>query len=288
MRIKSLCMLGKGHPVQTRNNGASMCAIGLHKDLGLIRIYPIPALSKVPVWSFIEAELDRSSSDTRAESWKIVSDIYVSGGVTDPQCKRELLDRCELKSGVKDPVDFLNENRMSIGLIKAKAVCGSLKLNEAFDGDDGACPFDDVVKCQGDFQFAPYLDWQSLQGKNHSQKIVSNEVHMGLIHYPQNPNCVFDNMRIYDPDFTKWILIGNQKDRRTSFVVVHVHRLKGKNDPVFTKTFCNPMLGTAEGWPYSRQGVGNAKPVEPQMDLFKSTTSDICETVGLGRVPTLT
>jgi hypothetical protein len=56
-------------------------------------------------------------------------------------------------------------------------------------------------------------------------------------------------MRIEDIDYTKWLLVGNTSQHRTTWVVVHVHRLK-KTTEQPTLEGCSIADGKPSGWPY--------------------------------------
>jgi hypothetical protein len=60
---------------------------------------------------------------------------------------------------------------------------------------------------------------------------------------------LWSNTRIEDIDYTKWLLLGNTKDKRNVWVVVHVHRLK-KTTEQHTLASCSISDGRQSGWPY--------------------------------------
>lgn len=258
-----------------------LCGAGVSDKFGLIRLYPFNISTEAAVWDVVEVECERGE-DTRPESWKIVksqeafrdqsSIVTKVGHVENSSEKHSILEACCLKSGTADPIDFLNEKRMSLAVIKPDSLVGNLGLNEAKTRlVTSADNYQDWVLTQDQFRYAPRLEWTSTQGKVHSQKIVAHEFFVGLQNFPTLPNSVWDIAQIYNPDFKKWLLLGNLNNYRTSWVVVHVHRLKFRNLN-FILPFCVRPSGASADWPYLAQEGNNAKPAPPQMDLFTSTT----------------
>lgn len=258
-------VLGKGAPNLCRDGRKTLCAIVLTESLGLVRVYPLDVTDEISVWSSIEMKLDRSTSDNRGESWKLLEARQLSL-VTDHHEKRCILDSCVLKSGDRDPIEYQNERRKSIAMVKGFRLGTELPTREEFS-DENVSETDHELQpwvvVQSQMPQKPYITWQSLQGVKHRSHIVAQEVYLGLLKNPTAPSNVFNNMRIYDNDYDKWILLGNMRDRRTVWVAVHVHRLK--------KTTQRTMLaslpiqdGKPAGWPYCEQEDFNAKPAAKQ------------------------
>ena len=95
----------------------------------------------------------------------------------------------------------------------------------------------------------PYVWWRSDVGKKHDHQLCAHEAYEWIRKNPSATSQLWANLRIEDIDYTKWLLVGNTKDKRNVWVVVHVHRLK--------KTPQQPMLencligdGRPGGWPY--------------------------------------
>jgi hypothetical protein len=81
-----------------------------------------------------------------------------------------------------------------------------------------------------------------------------------------------NNLQIMNPDYEKWALMGNMKDRPNVWLCVHLHRLK-KSKGGSTPLFSHPVIGSEEGWPYSRQEDSNVRIVDGHPELF--TMSDM-------------
>jgi len=264
-------VMGVGAPNESKHNGKSMCAILLTKDYGFIRVYPIPAEEKFPVWGTVAMEAEKGS-DGRDESWKILS-WEITGKVECSLQKAEILHACELKSGMDDPCDFMNETRKSIFLVRLE--WGSIestlsqKIPSYVSQDDEECGW---IVTQAKHWLKPYLTWTSKQGKSHTSHLGGREIYEGIRHNPTEPWNLMNNLQIMNPDYEKWMLMGNMKDKRNVWLCVHLHRLK-KPMCGSTPLFSNPIIGESEGWPYSKQEVTNVPIVDGHPELF--TMSDM-------------
>jgi hypothetical protein len=238
-------VLGIGAPNRAKDGRAVQCGIVLGDDHGLCRVYADfgGVMDRIRVWDRIECEVHIRSSDSRAESWKLVkSETY--GKVQNSDEKRSILESCVLRCGDEDPIEFLNRERRSIGLIR-QATTGigyGMEVREF-----GESP--DWVMAQCETPQRPYIWWRSRAGKKHDHQLCSHEAYEWIRKNPSATSQLWTNLRIEDIDYTKWLLVGNTKDHRNVWVVVHVHRLK--------KTTQQPTLasfsisdGRPSGWPY--------------------------------------
>jgi hypothetical protein len=268
---KAFCMsskteviiLAKGAPVKCSNGDVTMCAIAVG-EIGLIRLYPLKVIEnkEIKVWSKIAVTLKRSNKDPRHESWRI-EDCQFVGVIDDPQAKADLLDSCILKSGTVDPINYQNENKSSIAIVKAEGFLGGGLIARAHEDYSQFDEDETWIMTQDNYPFKPYLFWESIQGSEHKTHLVAQEVYVGMKNFSATPFRIFENMRIGDPDYQHWMVLGNIKDRRNVWVCPHIHRLKKTN---LTTALSLPMSdGRSDGWPYLRQEEINAKDVGPQM-----------------------
>jgi hypothetical protein len=238
-------VLGIGAPNRTNDGRAVQCAIVLGDEHGLCRVYADfgGVMDRIRVWDRISCEVHVNAGDNRAESWKLVR-ADVSGKVDSSVEKRSILESCCLDCGNEDPIDFLNRERRSVGLVR-QATTGIGYGMEVRDFDESP----DWVMAQCETPQRPYIWWRSDAGKKHDHQLCAHEAYEWIRKNPSATSQLWTNLRIEDIDYTKWLLVGNTKDKRNVWVVVHVHRLK--------KTTLQPMLGNCSiddgrpsGWPY--------------------------------------
>ena len=282
MKTKGI-VLGVGAPNECKDGRKTMCAIILSDDLGLIRVYPIPAESRFSVWSIVEVNIERNAKDNRSESWRLESSAVV-GAFGDGDEKRTILDRCVLRSGTTDPIQYQNGRRLSIAMVKLSWGGVGAALDQRVPGvsaDDEECPW---VVTQGQHWNKPYLEWQSTQGGNHKTHLVGREVYEGLRKNPMQPWNIFNNMQINSPDYEAWLLLGNMRDRRNVWVAPHLHRLK-KNAFASTPLFSTILDGKPDAWPYCAQEASNASPADNQLALFTTELTTMTASRGSMAMP---
>lgn len=270
-------ILGVGAPNICRDGRKTMCAIILSDELGMIRVYPLPAEESFQVWSRVGVEIEKSSRDNRAESYKIISYEILSPPISRPETKREILEACVLKSGMQDCQDYMNERRGSIAMIKIRrdtmTAAMDMKMPTTVEDDEEF----GWIRAQAQHWQKPYLQWTSEQGKSHKTHLVAREVYEGLRKNPLQPWNIYNNMQIGNPDWGHWLLMGNMRDHRNVWVGVHIHRLKksiGGSIPLFSTI----RDGKPEGWPYCEQETSNVFVVDKQPLLFTTEimTSTSC------------
>lgn len=122
-----ITILGKGSPNVTEDGRKTMCAAGLSDSFGLVRVYPFNVETQARIWDVIEVDVEKNDKDTRLESWKIIGSkdnfreqqdgVFVVGRVSNKNERREILESCVLRSGETDPIDYLNERKMSLAVV---------------------------------------------------------------------------------------------------------------------------------------------------------------------------
>jgi hypothetical protein len=238
-------VIGVGAPNRTADGRAVQCGIVLGDDHGLCRIYADfgGVMDRVSLWDRVRCRVHVHGGDNRVESWKL-DDAAVVGKVESSAEKRSILDSCVLECGNEDPIDFMNRERRSVGLVR-QSVTGIGYAMEVREFDESP----DWVMTQRETPQRPYIRWRSTAGKSHDQQLCAHEAYEWLRRNPSNTSQLWSNLRIEDIDYTKWLLLGNTKDKRNVWVVVHVHRLK-KTTHQPTLASCSISDGSPSGWPY--------------------------------------
>lgn len=265
-------IIAKGAPNQCRDGRKVMCAIAVSPLLGLIRIYPLSVKNDgdIAIWSIVKLCLAISNTDNRKESYRVES-YEVTGQMKSVSEKSDLMESCILESGDQDPIDYQNERRKSIAIVKSVGPVGASLMARDATIDYAATDDDEgFVMTQSEFPFKPYVQWTSKQGKSHTTHLVGQEVYMGMLHNQATPFRIFENLRIGDRDYDHWMVLGNMKDRRNVWVAAHLHRQKKiAQRPMFTNSWITD--GTESGWPYETKGATAVRDVERE-PLFNSIT----------------
>jgi hypothetical protein len=271
-------VMGVGAPNETKTGEKSMCAIVLTADLGFIRVYPIPASQKFGVWSNVDLSLEKGN-DSRDESWRII-EFKIKDKIESRDEKLEILESCVLKSGTVDPLQYMNESQKSIALVRVE--WGSLeatlsqKIPTFVSRDDEECGW---IVTQAKHWLKPYITWTSQQGSSHTSHLGGREIYEGIRRNPTEPWTLMNNLQIMNPDYDKYLLLGNMKNRRNVWLCVHLHRLKkqtGGSIPLFS----SPIIGKSDGWPYSKQEANNVFIAGNQQELFTMKDMILASTRG--------
>jgi hypothetical protein len=267
-------VLALGAPNKTRDGRKLMCSIVVSEEFGLIRLYPLSVTENkdIRIWSRVAFRAFKSNKDSRHESFRLES-ISAIGKIESPQSKADILVSCELRSGTKDPIDYQNDMRRSISVVRVASRLGGAvvdrgEVQEHLETDE----YDHFVWTQSEFPMKPYIIWSSIQGGNHQTHLVGQEIYMGLKHNASTPFRIMENANIGDPDYQHWLVLGNMKDRQRVWVCAHVHRLKKTNFDI--RSSCLIDDGRREGWPYSTQEAANARHADRQK-TFSFITNDI-------------
>ena len=260
-------ILGKGAPNRCRDGTATMCAIALTRELGLIRIYPLNVRqSEVKVWSVCDLECELNHKDRRRESWKILA-ARVVGSVDDRADRAAILDACVLDSAFGDPIHHQNANCASIAVVPATVTAQIVARGHFSDGPSDEQSADSWIMCQKEFAHKPMIRWRTENGGEHESHVVAQEVYEFIRVNPLDPARVFSNLQLTNPDYHHWLVVGNMRDRRNVWVVVHVHRMK---KPVIASTgsyFATPSPDNTD-WPYwSHEAAALRFAEEPQLFL---------------------
>ena len=260
-------ILGKGAPNRCRDGTATLCAIALTRELGLIRIYPLHVEQRgVRVWSVCDLSLEPSRSDSRRESWKVLAAQPV-GFVDDRADRAAILHACLLPEDVGDPIAHQNTARASVAVVPALVTAQIVERGACNEVPDAGETGDSWVMCQRESAHKPLIRWRAPNGSGHESHVVSQEVYEFIRQNPTDPARVFSNLQLTNPDYGHWLVIGNMRDRRNVWVVVHVHRMKLPVVPSSGHWFASAPLGNP-GWPYwSQQAAAVRRAEEPQMAL---------------------
>lgn len=253
LRKLSGVVLGIGAPNRTKDGNVVQCAVVLDQTLGMTRIFASyrNSMERLSIWDVCTLDVTHTSKDPRFESWKLVN-ASVDGKIGKSHEKRSLLDRCVLNTDGSTVIKTLNAEKRSIALLRPNqtGIGYGMEIRD-FDISD------DWIVTQSETPQRPYLQWESSDGCKHKTQIVSHEVYEWLRKNPSQHAGLWDNLQITNIDFDKWLLIGNAKDHRNTWFVIHVHRLKKTTDSHIGSS-CTIADGKPRDWPYLHREVARA------------------------------
>jgi hypothetical protein len=260
-------VIGVGAPNRTKDDRVVQCAIVIDEAVGLTRVFCDyrNGMDRLSLWDRCEILAQATPKDSRFESWKML-EVDIAGKVESSQEKRAILEACVRETGDEDPIDLFNRERRSIAVVKPQQSNIGYGM-EIRDFDESP----DWITTQCETPQKPFLQWQSKQGKQHCQQIAAHEVYEWLRKNPSKHGCLWDNLQITNIDFDKWLLIGTASTHRTSWLVVHVHRLKKTTQPLIDSSSLI-VDGKPEGWPYSTLADVAAKRAESTGQQLLFTT----------------
>jgi hypothetical protein len=134
VETKKLLIWGKTYPEFSRKHYETVCTGAVDESGTLYRIYPITMRYRVEplkAYDWIEAEIERNTSDFRPESFKIRQDSIEVVGHIGTKKKGEWAERADLvlrEKNIYQSVEALQaaelENHRSLGLVKPKEFLG--------------------------------------------------------------------------------------------------------------------------------------------------------------------
>lgn len=236
--IDDLIILGRSVPSLMRDGRRPICVGGFSPTHGFIRLYPTFYNFPFTRWNIVKVPVERAVSprkDPRPESYKI------RGPRKDPKAlvkqvklvgklKRDDWQDLLIKNSDSCVFDLKDQGR-SLGVIKPEIKEFFFKENKEYSLlkqnrlDNGF-----VVNVKHQFPLEPRVRYSCPECKSrqgyHDQQILEWGVYEFLRKYPEQKDSVKDNLRLFDDDYEKYFLVGDQLEHRYSFMVISVLRFK--------------------------------------------------------------
>jgi len=244
--LNNLIVIGQGAPNQLKDGRQSICVCAYSLDSKhLIRIYPVP-IGWLRKWDVFSVDAESSSTDHRENTykiknsqteWKHLSKYIKKQDKQYPAEKRE-----ELVNSIGFSVlSYLIDNNKSFGIIKPKIKAFDLvKKNEhttaqttLFNNvEDLDEPF--TIINQSDYKFKPYLTYEcdgdcKCKNKVHKQSISEWGCYEFMRKNPTKEQQLKDNLRLFDDEWNKYILVGNIHKAPQTYIIIDILRFKKKN-----------------------------------------------------------
>ncbi len=233
--INDLIILGRSWPELLRDGRYSVCTAGYSKERGFIRIYPTRIYSPLKAWNIVNVCVERNSSDTRKESWKIVGSKNEWDNLDKNIKVIGSLERAErinlLRKLSTDSTENLRSMGRTLGLVKPEIISWVLK-------DAGIEPSIQTtltgmkLKTKKHFKSKPYVKYRCLPNcgskQPHDQQLIEFGAYMWINKHTSKSDQekVFDNLRLGDKAWEKYFLVGNLAHKRKTFMIISVMRFK--------------------------------------------------------------
>jgi len=232
--IDDLVILGRGAPDVLKDGRVAICVAGWSRTLGFIRIYPTRLTSPLQQWSIVSVRVEKNPTDSRRESWKIVGSASDWDRLDENIRVLGSLDRDERKTLVptlvSGCVSTLNESHVSLGIVRPSELRGYLSAREDVDHTvQRTLLGGSVPKTKINYPLRPRAQYRcgECHAENgHDQQIIEIGCYEWFRKNPGKEAQVFENLRMNDPEYEKYLLVGNQANHRTSYLVIGVIRWK--------------------------------------------------------------
>lgn len=252
--LKNLVVLGQGAPNQLKDGRQSTCICSWSlDDKCFIRIYPVP-LGWLRKWDIFDVEVEKSSTDHRENTWKIKNSKTdwkkLDKWIKKHEKKYAEIERKSLIENIpKTTIDELRKNGKSFGLIKPIIVNFELEqrrdstneqmtLQKFYNSEDNQTLDEGyVIVNQDDYKYKPYLiyycekDGEKESKKNkqpYRQQIVEWGCYEFMRKNPKKEENLKDNLRLFDEEWDKYILVGNIHKSIKTYIIIDIIRFKKK------------------------------------------------------------
>ncbi len=222
MRLDDFICLGRSVPEESKKYGTKVCMAGLSRELGsLIRVYPLPIQNAIRVRHQCTLDLERNTQDSRKESWKLKDRFDGIGVVSDKPVLNRQTIWSALKPYVVRSIKQLNDERKSLGILEIHSGFKPFfRERYSVPHPDQQLLFEIADECFGAnaIDLIPYLSFHDADGY-HELQIREWGCYEWLRKERANAAQLWKNLG-FDADRQVLALIGNQANRRTSWLIV--------------------------------------------------------------------
>lgn len=238
--IKDLVILGQAAPVEIKGGRKSICTAGWSPNEGMVRLYPVPTTTRARMWSKVQVPVIRNTQDVRYESWKIQGSnsewdtlnqkITDSGKLEKKSDKLEILGKI-MKNHAYGCVNELNEEKGSLDIIEPKNIEGYFEDRKKFESTT-QMTLDSEVKfvTAENYPKVPMIKYTcsncKAKGGFHKQQVLAWEAYEWMRQKPHELDKLWENLRLYDSEYVKYFLVGNQAYHLKSFMIISIIRFK--------------------------------------------------------------
>jgi hypothetical protein len=219
-----------------------VCSAGFSPQLrSLLRLYPLAKYGAPPRWSVCTVKLERNPKDSRLESWKLFGDrspenhmrinaaSFQIGEALPKAARAELLARYAVES-----IEEANDRRLSLAIVHPDVIELEFEHNPGSPDSPQLALFDDgreEPKGARRFPYLPYLRFDDPGGNRRHHRLslrdwgsyerMRKSNNLTLMTGAERVRHLSSALHL-DP--TCSLLVGNQNNRRTSWLVISVLR----------------------------------------------------------------
>ena len=232
--MDDLIILGRGAPDIMGDGRVAVCVAGWSPEMGFVRVYPTKITSPLKQWSVVSVPVEKNPSDTRVESWKISGSSSEWDRLDEKMVVKRSLSRQErielVPRLVTGCVLTMNETRASLGVIHPSELTGYLSSRQDVDHTIQRTLWGGLrPKAKTDYPLQPRLKYRCGECRaadGHDQQVVEYGCYEWFRKNPGLETQVFENLQVANPEYEKYLLVGNQANHRTSYLVIGVIRWK--------------------------------------------------------------
>jgi hypothetical protein len=232
--ITDFVVLGKAVPSEIRDGRVTVCTAGYSEELGLVRLYPTNYRSPLKRWNVVEVPVEKDPQDNRFESWKIQGS---KREWTQLHKKIDVVSKLDRNSGyklvkdlVEDCVLDINDERRSLGVVKPIIKECYFQEEPNYDPTIQRTLFEGFKPTtKRQYPEFPKIKYRCLGCRtktHHDQQVLEWGFYEWMRKNPENIEQVWENVGIFSKDKEIFFLVGNQRNQRTSFMIISVLRFK--------------------------------------------------------------
>jgi hypothetical protein len=249
--INDLIVLGKAVPERRTDGRKTFCLAGYSPSSGFVRVFPCRPDLQVSRWDVICVQVERTPKDTRRESWQPPGEwmewdtlnkyIRNVGRIEKREARRDLM------SSLRSPcVKAIDDREDSLGIVLAGTIHGAYFQNNSQYGREIQL---DLIPRSGEwarnralYPFVPRLKYSCEHCEiHHDQTLIEWGAYEWMHKNPKAIDQYWDNVGLYKNDTDLWLLVGNQRLHRNSFLVIGIIPIK------------RDTIETARGARYAKQ-----------------------------------
>ena len=220
MILEEVIILSRTVPEESKKYGRRVCLVAFCRDLNcLIRLYPVEIKTPCRAGDACRVRVVKNTDDNRDESFKLTDAVH---GWLDTTGHCELSTivplLCKRYPEPGDTIDELNASRRSLGVIYGSPAGVFVRKGDKQVLDpQQMLMFEDIATFSDKQRCAPYLQFGT-----HQLQLREWGVHEWLRKHPDNPDVVWHNLRLNQPQL---MIVGNMMNRRNVWMVLKTYRM---------------------------------------------------------------